>query len=180
MNINKKICEEGLESVRLIYRKVNLGDVQDMYEYASEQETCRFLKWGPYTGTAQAEAFIKEKIRNYENPADILFGIELKETEKLIGVIRLYHITQESAEISYILNARFSGNGYMTEAVKRIIHMCFEKLQLAFVTAYFVEENRSSERVMINSGMKKDTLYEAYDVIKGEKKRLLRYKIERK
>ncbi|KSV57493.1 GNAT family N-acetyltransferase [Acetivibrio ethanolgignens] len=178
-NINRKICEEGLESERLYYRKLRLDDVQDMFEYASKGETCRFLKWGPYIGISQVEKFIGEKIYNYQAPEDILFGIELKEVKKLIGVIRIYNITEKNADVSYVLNPLFTGKGYMTETVKNMIELCFQKLQLTVVQAYFVEDNIRSEKVMINSGMQKDESYEAYEVIKGKTRRVLRYRTER-
>lgn len=178
-NINRKICEEGLESERLYYRKLCLDDAQDMFEYASKEETCHFLKWGPYVDISQVEKFIGEKINNYQNPEDILFGIELKEAKKLIGVIRIYNITEKSADISYILNPLFTGRGYMKESVTNMIRLCFQKLQLIVVQAYFVEDNTRSERVMINSGMQKDESYEAYEVIKGKARKVLRYRTER-
>lgn len=180
MNLYRKICEEGLESGRLYFRKLCPDDVQDMFEYASKKETCSFLNWGPYTDITQAEGFINQQISNYQNPTDILFGIELKEARKLIGAIRIYNITEKRADISYILNPLFTGSGYMTEAVKNMIWLCFQKLQLIVVYAYFVEDNSRSEKVMINSGMQKDGSYKAYEVIKGKKKKVLRYKIERK
>lgn len=178
MNI-KKICEEGVSSERLCFRKLNIDDIQDIFECGSEEKSCRFLKWGPYTDIAQAETFAIEKSHNYQNPKDILFGIELKERKKLIGIIRIYNIMGERADISYILNSAFTGKGYMTESVKNIMDICFYRLGLTTVYAYFVEENICSEKVMINSGMKKDDKYEDFVVIKGEKRKLLRYKKER-
>lgn len=180
MNRKKKICDEGLESERLYFRKLYLEDIQDMFEFCSQKNTCHYLKWGPYSDITQAEAFIREKIQNYENPEDILFGIELKEEKKLIGVIRIYNITEKSGEVSYILNSLFTGNGYMTEAVKRMINLCFEKLKLVSVKACYAEDNLASEQVMKKAGMKKDNGYEAYEIIKGQEKKLLRYKIEGK
>lgn len=176
---NKKICEDGWESERLFYRKLLIEDTKDMYEYASEEKTCQFLKWGPYTDISQAKNFIAEKIDNYEAPTDILFGIELKEEKKLIGVVRIYNISEDCADISYIQNPLFCGKGYMMETVKEMIKICFTKLNVSVVQAYFLEGNTRSEKVMINSGMKKDESYEDYEVIKGKTGRVLRYRIER-
>lgn len=177
--MNKKICEEGQESERLYFRRLCLDDAQDMFEYTSKEEACHFLSWGPYSNISQVEKFINEKVINYKNPEDILLGIELKKEKKLIGVVRVYNIIEKSADISYILNPLFTGKGYMMETVKSMIDLCFQKLPITVVQSYFVEENIKSERVMINSGMKKDDRYEEFVVIKGEKRKLLRYKKER-
>ena len=177
--VNKQICEDGWESDRLQFRMLSLDDAEDMYEYASNEETCRFLKWGPYKDIGEARAFLLEKVASYKNPKDILFGIQPKKEVKLIGVIRIYNITEQSADLSYIQNSKFSGQGYMTETVKEMICLCFERLKLFRVQAYFAEGNIRSEKVMLNSGMKKDNTYESYEMIKGNKVRIYKYKIER-
>ncbi len=62
---------------------------------------------------------------------DSKWGIELIEENKLIGVVRLYHIDfqNKQAEISYIINQRYSGKGYAIMAVKHIISVCFDELR---------------------------------------------------
>ena len=108
----KEMCEEGYESERLRYRKLTVADVSDMYEYASDEGTCFFLKWGPYKHIDEARCFVMEKIKNYEEPTDVLYAIELKKKNKMIGIVRVYNITNNTVDISYIQNPLFCKNGY--------------------------------------------------------------------
>lgn len=176
----KEICEEGWSSERLQFKKLSLKDKEDMYEYTSDAECCRFLKWGPHKSINETELFIKKVIRTYDNPMDVLFGIRLACEDKLIGVIRIYNVINKKADISYILNPNYSGVGYMTEAVNSMIALCFEKLKLDSVNAYYAEGNVRSEKVMKRTGMVQDKDYESFETIKDTKVRIYKYRIEKR
>ena len=51
-------------------------------------------------------------------------------------------------KISYVINPDFWGQGYATEAVKRIIAFGFEELGLERIEARFIEGNESSFKLM--------------------------------
>ncbi|WP_342231125.1 GNAT family N-acetyltransferase, partial [Enterococcus faecalis] len=101
---------QRIETERLILRPVTLADAEDMYEYASDEETVRyvFLKNQTIAETRQniAKFFMGEPLGKY--------GIEVKETGKMIGTIDLrVNETNNIGELGYVLNRAFWGNGYM-------------------------------------------------------------------
>lgn len=173
----EKIQNTKIYTKRLSLRKLSLNDADDMYEYTSQEKTCRFLKWGPHRDIVETLRFISEHLEK-ERVDDILFGIELKLEKKLIGVIRVYNITKNKGDISYILNSNYCKRGYMTEAVKAIEEFVFRKLQLETLYAYFDVNNVNSEKVLGRAGMKRDKDYYGEEVIKGKKVRLNRYCIK--
>lgn len=139
-----------LDGKRILLRPVVLSDAKDMYEYASDEETVRFVfeKHQDIAETRKniAVHFMKEPLGKY--------GIVLKETEKMIGTIDL-RLKEEknSAEIGYTLNKAYWGNGYITEAGKIILDLGFETLGLERIFACHDSENPMSGKVMKRLGM---------------------------
>lgn len=165
---------------RLVLRHLRMADAADMFEYASNPDVCQYLSWGPYTSIDQASSWIDAKLSK-ANPTDVLFGVEERASGKLIGVVRAYNIDSpvDSAEVSYILNPAYQGKGYMTEAVRSVISLCFDTLGLSSVVAYCVEENTSSSGLMQRIGMHRDLSYSEPLVIKGHEYRSIRYRISK-
>ena len=143
-------CHNHLDGKRILLRPVILSDAEDMFEYASDEETVRFVfeKHQDIAETRKniAVHFMKEPLGKY--------GIVLKETEKMIGTIDL-RLKEEknSAEIGYTLNKAYWGNGYITEAGKIILDLGFETLGLERIFACHDSENPMSGKVMKRLGM---------------------------
>lgn len=173
MEILQNSC---LYTERLLLRKLSLNDIDDMYEYTSQEKTCEFLKWEPHKEKIQVEQFISNSFKKKD---DLLFGIQLLSQNKLIGVIRLYNFTDNEVDISYILNFNYRGQGYMTEAVKAISQFTFKEFNVNKIYAYFQTNNIASENVMKRSGMKKDFSYSHNEKIKGKIEPIERYYLER-
>ena len=61
------------------------------------------------------------------------------------------------AEIGWCLDPAYGGQGYATEAVERLLTVCFDDLDLRRVTAECFAENRASWRLMERVGMRRET-----------------------
>lgn len=82
------------------------------------------------------------------------YGIVLKETSEFIGTIDLMNWSDgKEAEIGYIINKKFWGNGLATEASAKILELCFEVLEFEEVHAFCALENPASARVLTKLGM---------------------------
>lgn len=159
-------------------RPLTLLDTDDMFRYTKDEDTCRFMDWGPHTNPSQAGAFIENALKNYQNPSDILWGIEELADKKLIGVVRIYDITEDSGAVSYILNKAYKGKGYMTEAVKKVIEVCFNDLGLNSLFAYYADKNEASKRVMEHCGMT-STGAVREGMVKGQTTTMYEYRIKK-
>lgn len=164
----ERLLHEGRRTPRLTLRPLRMCDADDMYAYTGDSATCRFLNWGPHTQKAQAQEFIHTTIAKYQSPTDIVWGVEETTLSKLIGVIRIYDICDESATVSYILNRAYTNRGYATEALRAVIFACFTSLGLKRVYAYFVEDNIASRRVMEHVGMTQSDSEPQMITIKGK------------
>lgn len=144
---------QRIETERLILRPVTLNDAKDMYDYAHDEETTRFV-----FPTHQSVEDTKNSIANYFMSAPLgKYGIELKENQQFIGTIDLrVQENEDNAEIGYTLNKNYWGRGFVPEASQALIKLGFEELNLVRIFAYHDAENPKSGRVMEKLGMKKE------------------------
>lgn len=171
---------QGIDSPRVKLRELSLEDAADMFEYTSSPVTCKFLKWGPHTSITEAVRYIEGVIdRQHAKSLEIVWGIELKETKKLIGVLRVYNISNKCASVSYILNHRYTGRGLMTEALKSSLSVCMEQFNFEYISAFYVEENDASRKVMERCGMKPSGNPPEKEIVRGHSTLLYEYRKEK-
>jgi ribosomal-protein-alanine N-acetyltransferase len=165
MDITLELMKHSvLEGERIVLRPVGLADAPDMFEYASDEETTRFV-----FETHCNRVMTEEAIANYfmAEPAG-KYALVVKETKKMIGTIDIRpNLTDRIAEIGYTLNKAYCGNGYMTEAGKLITTLAFEVLELDKVFAMHDILNPASGEVMKRIGMQPEGILRRHKVFKG-------------
>ena len=139
-----------IETERLILKRITNDDVNEVFELRSNPETMKYIPRPLVKTTEDALehiAMIEEKIILNEG---INWGISLKDSHKLLGIIGYYRMQPENyrAEIGYILLPEFHGKGIITEAVKRLIIFGFDDLKLHSIEAIIDPENFASEKVL--------------------------------
>jgi RimJ/RimL family protein N-acetyltransferase len=83
------------------------------------------------------------------------YAIYLEDNTELIGLIGInFNQTKDwMAEIGYWMGKDYRNHGYMTEALKLIIQICFEEFKLIRVCATHNPTNAASGKVMLKAGM---------------------------
>jgi ribosomal-protein-alanine N-acetyltransferase len=137
---------------RLLLRKFTLEDAEDVYDYASDKETVKYLIW---TGVSDLEGARKIITGLYSNEG--VYAIELPEAGHCIGCIAMQvYPEHENADFGYILNRKYWNRGYMTEVLSAILKFSFEELELNRVEATPYAANAASGKVMEKCGMIKE------------------------
>ncbi|HHU27993.1 TPA: GNAT family N-acetyltransferase [bacterium] len=166
---------EELETRRLILRKVSKKDINDIYEYGSDEKVAKYVSWSTYNSIQDAQSFINHVLIKYETDNPYIWAIEDKKNKKMIGTIDFVTINKKEnyGEIGYVLNRNYWNQGIMSEALNVIIDFGFNKLNLNKIRARCVKENIASSKVLEKAGMKfncikrdhieKDGIY--YDLI---------------
>jgi len=158
----------ALTSDRLVLRQLHSKDAQDYYEIFSDDEVTRYYDVDTMTSIEQARALIDRHDAHYRNRVSIRYALELKETGKVIGTIGLYNFKEaESVEIGFDLNRRYWKQGYMTEAIKRIIDFTFQNLRIYTVYGGFLKANTASENLMKRLGFKKGKVADDVEIKPG-------------
>ncbi|WP_455660613.1 GNAT family N-acetyltransferase [Pradoshia sp.] len=144
-----------LETERLCLRKIENKDISDMFEYGSNPEVTKYVTWSTHKSLEDTKGFMEFALGQYEKKDLAPWGIEWKETGKLIGTIDFvsWSISNRTAEIGYVLSPDYWGKGITTEAARRVIEFGFKEMNLVRIQARCFTENAGSERVMQKAGM---------------------------
>lgn len=168
-----------IESKRLVMRKVTMNDAEDMFAYASNSDVSRFVTWEAHRSLCDTRDFIRFALQNYEDKKIAPWGIQYKESGKLIGTIDFvsWQVDHHRAEIGYVLAPEYWGNGLVTEAAKKIIEFGFDNMNLVRIQARCFVGNLASERVMQKAGMSFEGIIRKGMFVKGKHEDLKLYSI---
>lgn len=159
-----------INAKRLILRGWQIDDLDDLYECTNDSNVGSMAGWEPHSNKNVSHDILKSYISD-----DDRWAVVLKETNKVIGSIKIYpdenrgkYSENESAKlISYYLAHDYWGKGYMTEAVKQVIKYAFEELNIELLTAFHTPQNIRSKRVIEKCGFQYETTikqgYKNYD-----------------
>lgn len=149
-----------VRSPRLSLRPVSERDVEALVAYRSLPEVCRYVPFEPMDATA-----VRERLRGpwggqvleAEGEA-LMLAVELIATGELVGDVLLMWSSAEhrDGEIGYVFHPAYSGHGYATEAVHRLLHLAFDDLGLHRVVARVDADNHSSARLAARLGMRQE------------------------
>ena len=107
------------ETERLILRRYKKEDIQDLFEYLSDEEV---VKYEPYKPQTFAET--KENLE-WRIGTDEMIAVELKNSHKMIGNVYMGKRDFEALEIGYVFNRNYWGYGYAAESCKALITLAF-------------------------------------------------------
>ena len=144
-----------LETERLILRRMRVGDEQDMYEYARRSEVTRYLLWSPHPDLFYTRDYLRYLATRYATGSFYDWAVVLRSNNRMIGTCGFtsFDCAHDAAEIGYVLNPDYRGQGIAPEAVRAVLAFGFERLALHRIEARFIEGNAASLRVMEKVGM---------------------------
>ncbi|WP_346886980.1 GNAT family N-acetyltransferase [Clostridium sp. UBA1056] len=143
---------ENIVSDRLVIRKFNEDDWQDLYEYLCDEEV---VKFEPYHIYSENEA--KEEAINRANN-ELFYAVCLKESGKLIGNLYLAEGDFDTWELGYVFNRKYQGKGYATEGSRRLLDYAFSDLGARRIVAMCSPENTLSWKLLERLKMRREGL----------------------
>ena len=142
-----------IETERLILRKWNMGDINDIVEGLNNINVSKWLAGVPYPYTVdQAKEFIRKTIEN-----DLYnFAIVLKSENKVIGGTQLTNISRSNGTAGggIWINEKYQGYGYGQEAFGARIKYAFEDLGLRRLENGYFKGNERSHKMQLKFGYK--------------------------
>ena len=141
-----------LQTERLLLRKLRVSDAPRIFNcWASDPEVTKYLTWLPHASVDVTEKLMTHWLADYETPDTYRYGIELRETGDLIGMIDVVGYHHGNPVIGYCSGRAYWGNGYMTEALRAVCAMLFDEgYQTIVIEA--MAENIGSNRVIQKAG----------------------------
>ena len=155
-----------LETERLILRRWEEGDAQDMYTYAKDPDIGPIAGWPAHQSVEESRNIIKNVFTGEE-----AFAICLKKDGRAIGAIELKlnghtDMTErdDECELGYWLGKPFWGQGIMPEAAGEMLRHAFEDIGMTKVWVGYYEGNSKSKRVQEKAGFRYQWRSEGLDV----------------
>jgi len=153
----KNLGTKRIETKRLILRKFELTDADDMYKnWASDDKVTKFLTWPTHKDIEISRKVVEMWVKDYSEDNNYQWCIELKSIGEAIGSIGVvdYKENIEAVEIGYCIGSKYWGMGITTEALKALIEFFFEEVGVNRIEARHDPVNANSGKVMQKCGLK--------------------------
>jgi len=148
-----------LKTQRLLLRKLEKTDANEMFFLRSNENVLRYIGREPAKTIAEAEEFIN-KINNFvDENESILWGIALlNDPSVVIGTICIWNFKKEHyrGEIGYVLHPDHWRKGIMKESINVVVDYGFTVLGLHSIEALLDPENIASSSVLESTGFIKE------------------------
>jgi [ribosomal protein S5]-alanine N-acetyltransferase len=162
------------DTERLILRSLDVNDIQQLNEYILRNKDFLSL-WEPardeqYFSEPGAGELVRNQNAEVLNRKGIYLYIFLKDGEKLIGSVGVSNIIYgafQSCFLGYKLDEQEINKGYMTEALRKVIEICFHEYNLHRIEANVVPRNERSIRVLKKLGFVEEGRSPKYLKING-------------
>lgn len=138
-----------IETERLILRKFEAGDEEDLYAFLSDIEV---VKWEPYAPMTRAQAADALQARM---ATDEMIAMELKNNRRVIGNVYLGSRPFDAKEIGFLLHQAYWGQGYAQEACAAVLERVFQE-GTHRVYAECDPENERSWRLLERLGFRRE------------------------
>ena len=135
-----------LTTERLDLRQLTFDDKKAIFRLRSNIEVNEFIKRETPKNLNQAEGFIQVCLDEFENENRIFWAMTQKDSNQLIGTIVLHKIDIENgyAEIGYEMNPDYQDDGYMSEAMNKVLDFGITTMDLKTIEAFTHHNNTAS------------------------------------
>ncbi len=142
---------------RLILRRFNYNDVQDILDFISHPSVSRIVTEMEATETGVKKYIdLKNSYELFEKDKCFDLAIARKTDDRVIGLVTLICKNHKQGQIGWALGIDYRGEGYATEAAEALIGYGFDNLGLHRIYADTTNENTTSWRVMERLGMRRE------------------------
>ena len=166
-----------LETPRLTLRKLRMRDAEDVYSWSRDPDVARYVLWTAHQNVRETRDYIRYVRSLYRRGLPSSWGIELKETGRVIGTMGVMAWIPEYrvAEVGYSLGKKWWRQGYAAEALSALMDLMFDEMRINRVEGQCDVRNPASGRVMEKCGMRREGLLRQRVRNKGEAVDVLLY-----
>ncbi|MCQ1833755.1 GNAT family N-acetyltransferase [Neorhizobium galegae] len=144
---------------RLLIRKFTADDFSSYAAYRSRSDVYRYLYAAPPKGVELERKFLKVVEPTFEQNGDAYRLAVVRQSDKvLLGdvVLKLADKAALQAEVGYVFNPEYAGQGYASEAVEAVIDLGFRHFEFHRIFARLDTANTASVRVMERLGLRRE------------------------
>lgn len=159
-----------LETSRLRLHKIGLRDQQEFFFLRSSKSVMRYIDRPLAKSREDAVKLIEMMVDLIDTNQGLSWTISLLDDPRMIGTIHLWKISRENhrAEIGYLLDPAFQGQGLMHETLRAVLHYGFTSLKLHSIEANVNPENLASIRLLEKSGFTREGYFKENYLYEGK------------
>jgi aminoglycoside 6'-N-acetyltransferase len=150
----------ALTSERLVLRRFREEDLDAFVAYRSDPRIARYQSWeAPYPSSQARRLLADLEATHPDTPGEwFQFALALRATDRLIGDCAAHVLRDDprQAEIGFTLAAEHQGQGYATEAVRRLLRYLLVERDKHRVSATCDDRNLRSAAVLERAGMRRE------------------------
>ena len=150
-----------IHTERLLLRKVEQNDVNEIFILRSDKRVLEYLDRAPASDINEAAIWIEKMIDLEKNNDAVTWSITCKPQTTLIGTICFWNISKEHyrSEIGYALHPNMQGKGIMQEAMATVLEYGFKTMQLHSIEANVNPNNVSSIKLLERNNFVREAYY---------------------
>lgn len=138
-----------METARLVIRPMELEDASDLMAVYGDEAVMKANSTEPVINTIDELLLYLKRVdlswRKYNIPPTMV--LEMKATGKVIGIIHFFSLLQQNVELGYLLAKDYWRQGYMSEAMERMIQAGFELLHFHRIELQYDPKHIASARL---------------------------------
>jgi UDP-4-amino-4,6-dideoxy-N-acetyl-beta-L-altrosamine N-acetyltransferase len=141
-------------------RPLEKSDVPKLVEWTNDERTTRYLSLYLPMNTLDEESWVENLGKR--KSSDVVLGIESSEEKVLIGNIGLHQINFVARKANlgiFIGERKYRGNGYGTEAIKKITEYAFLSLNLRKITLSVLAFNERAKKCYQKCGFQVEGVF---------------------
>lgn len=160
--IRSLLAAEPVETERLFLRPFRDSDLPDLYEYLSQKEQQRLAGNPPVDSLDDAREVLEWLLA--PSVPQSYYAVVLKDENKVIGNLTVGRYPFLDSDellrklrgvcLSYVLNERYWRRGYMTELLRALYPILFEKGRLDYIQSGYFAFNTASGALQRKLGMR--------------------------
>jgi ribosomal-protein-alanine N-acetyltransferase len=147
-----------LTTERLVLRELREEDLEAGFRMFSNPEVMRYIGKPLHKSIEEAREFLERNRSQFALRDGVRWAITRRGDDTMIGTCGHWRLMKEHhrAEIGYDLDAQYWGKGYMTEALRAILHFGFVEMELHSAEAQIDPDNQRSRNVLLRLGFRCD------------------------
>ena len=166
-----------IETERLTITEFTPGMAQAVHENSLDEDNRRFVPDEVFETAGDAAEAIGYLMAQYAGSDGPLAYPVLKKDGTNIGYVQAVPLDGGVWEIGYHIGAKYTGQGYATEAVKALLPVIMAKIGITKMAGVCLAGNVASRKVLEKCGFV--LAFRGIDIYQGERREICRYWFEK-
>ena len=172
MNLEKLEMPEIIENENFRLEKINMNRVEELFSVVdnNREYIMEFLDWVPKNRVLQDSInFVNKSLEKWNDKKSFAYMIIDNKSNELAGTVEAFGVSEKnkSSEFGYWLSKNHSKKGFMTNSVKAMEEVLFQK-DFHRLVIRAAEKNSNSRNVAERLGYKQEAFFRDEHNLYGE------------